>query len=102
MDFANVNLLKPGLLRGLQTAWDTGLALHDLRHEAASRLAPHVTAQTLAKIMGWRTIQMAMRYYNPSHAELLAAVDAATTARTACGMGMSTAGKIRAVFFWLR
>ena len=43
-----------------------GLHFHDLRHEAASRLAPHMPVQTLAKIMGWRTLQMAMRYYNPS------------------------------------
>lgn len=41
-----------------------GLHFHDLRHEAASQLAPHMPAQTLAKVMGWRTLQMAMRYYN--------------------------------------
>ncbi len=32
---------------------------------------------TLAKVMGWKTIQMAMRYYNPTAAELVAAVRAA-------------------------
>lgn len=40
------------------------LHFHDLRHEAASRFARHMPAQTLAKIMGWKSIQMAMRYYN--------------------------------------
>jgi integrase len=50
------------------------LRFHDLRHEAASRLAPHMTVQTLAKIMGWRTLQMAMRYYNPTEEQLVAAV----------------------------
>lgn len=40
------------------------LHFHDLRHEAASRFARHMPAQTLAKIMGWKSIQMAMRYFN--------------------------------------
>jgi integrase len=50
-----------------------GLTFHDLRHEAASRLAPHMNAQTLAKVMTWKSIQMAMRYYNPLDQELVAA-----------------------------
>lgn len=57
------------------------LRFHDLRHEAASRLAPHMPVQTLAKVMGWRVLQMAMRYYNPSEAELVAAVRTAAAAR---------------------
>lgn len=51
-----------------------GLHFHDLRHEAASRLAPRMKVQTLAKIMGWKTLQMAMRYYNPTDQELLDAI----------------------------
>lgn len=47
---------------------------HDLRHEAASRIAPHVTTAVLAKIMGWKSIQMAMRYYNPTAEELVTAI----------------------------
>jgi integrase len=50
-----------------------GLTFHDLRHEAASRLAPHMNAQTLAKVMTWKSIQMAMRYYNPLDGELVEA-----------------------------
>ena len=50
------------------------LHFHDLRHEAASRLAPRMKVQTLAKIMGWKTLQMAMRYYNPSDQELVDAI----------------------------
>lgn len=50
------------------------LRFHDLRHEAASRLAPHMPATTLAKIMGWKTLQMAMRYYTPTAEELVKAV----------------------------
>ncbi|MFB9158863.1 site-specific integrase [Chromobacterium violaceum] len=53
------------------------LHFHDLRHEAASRKAPRMQPTTLAKVMGWKTIQMAMRYYNPSAQELVAAVRAA-------------------------
>lgn len=52
------------------------LTFHDLRHEAASRLAPKLPMATLAKVMTWKTIQMAMRYYNPTAAELVAAVRA--------------------------
>ncbi len=51
-----------------------GLHFHDLRHEAASRLAPRMKVQTLAKIMGWKTLQMAMRYYNPTDQELVDAI----------------------------
>ena len=49
----------------------SGLHFHDLRHECATRLAPNMKVQTLAKIMGWKTLQMAMRYYNPSDDELV-------------------------------
>ncbi len=50
------------------------LRFHDLRHEAASRRAKILPAATLAKIFGWKTLQMAMRYYNPTAAELVAAI----------------------------
>ncbi|MHB1176541.1 MAG: site-specific integrase [Sulfuriferula sp.] len=48
-----------------------GLRFHDLRHEAASRFARIFSAQELAKVMGWRTLQMALRYYHPRLDELL-------------------------------
>lgn len=47
------------------------LHFHDLRHEAASRLAKKVDTLALSKIMGWKTLQMAMRYYNPHGEELV-------------------------------
>ena len=50
------------------------LHFHDLRHESASRLAPRMTPQTLAKILGWKTLQMAMRYYNPTDQDLVDAI----------------------------
>jgi integrase len=50
------------------------LHFHDLRHEVASQFAPTMQVQDLAKVMGWKTIQMAMRYYNPTDAEIVALV----------------------------
>jgi len=47
-----------------------GLKFHDLRHEAASRLAGKLEAQELAKMFGWRTMQMALRYYHPRAEDL--------------------------------
>ena len=48
----------------------TGLRFHDLRHEAASRLADRLSVHELAKMLGWGSIQMAMRYYHPRAEEL--------------------------------
>lgn len=47
------------------------LVFHDLRHEAASRLAGKLSAQELCKMMGWKTLQMAMRYYHPTAEDLV-------------------------------
>lgn len=69
--------LSTAFRRACQRAGIEGLHFHDLRHEAASRLAPHMPVQVLAKVFGWRTLQMAMRYYNPTAADLVAAVRAA-------------------------
>lgn len=46
--------------------WLQSLRFHDLRHEAASRWASVLAAQELAKMFGWRTLQMALRYYHPT------------------------------------
>ncbi|MCS6503837.1 site-specific integrase [Burkholderia thailandensis] len=66
--------LSAAFRRACERAGVVGLRFHDLRHEAASRLAPHMPASTLAKVMGWKTLQMAMRYYNPTDQELVTAV----------------------------
>lgn len=60
--------------RACNVAGIEGLHFHDLRHESASQRAPHVTPQTLAKLYGWKSLQMAMRYYNPLLSELHAAI----------------------------
>jgi len=75
--FPNGNVLGKAFERACKRAKIGNLRFHDLRHEAASRIAPSVPMVTLAKIMGWKTIQMAMRYYNPTDDELVKARRAA-------------------------
>lgn len=72
--FHDARGLRKAFALACKRAGITGLRPHDLRHEAASQLAPKVETATLAKVMGWRTLQMAMRYYNPTDEELVAAV----------------------------
>jgi len=69
--------------RARKIAGIDGLNFHDLRHEAASRLAPLVPTATLCKLMGWKSIAMAMRYYNATPQELLKIRRAAESARVA-------------------
>lgn len=76
-EFKRPGSITEGLVKTCKRAGVTDLHFHDLRHEAASRLAKKRPVQTLAKVMGWRTIQMAMRYYNPAAEDLVAAVRAA-------------------------
>lgn len=49
-----------------------GIHLHDLRHEATSRLAqvPGLQVHMLARITGHKDLRMLMRYYNPTPAEV--------------------------------
>jgi len=46
------------------------LRLHDLRHEATSRLAGVFEAHELAKVTGHRDLRMLLRYYHPRAEEL--------------------------------
>ena len=45
--------------------------IYSLRHTFATRLAPHVDAWTLCKIMGWASLSVAMRYIHPSDERVL-------------------------------
>lgn len=71
--FPTGNVLGKACERACKRAGIEDLRFHDSRHEAACRLAPHMPMATLAKIMCWKSIQMAMRYYNPTDAELVEA-----------------------------
>ena len=75
--FSDSNGLGAAFARACTRAEIENLHFHDLRHEAASRFAPTMPVASLAKLMGWRSLQMAMRYYNPSEQELVALVRAA-------------------------
>lgn len=75
--FPTAQALGSAFRRARDRAGLEDLTFHDLRHEAASRMAPKMPMATLAKIMTWKTLQMAMRYYNPKAKELVAAVRAA-------------------------
>ena len=70
-NFHDTSGLDRSFKRLVTAAGISNLHFHDLRHECATRLAPHMKVQTLAKIMGWKTLQMAMRYFNPSDDELV-------------------------------
>jgi integrase len=75
--FPTAQALGSAFRRARDRAGIVNLTFHDLRHEAASRMAPRMEAGTLAKVMTWKTLQMAMRYYNPTAKELVDAVRAA-------------------------
>lgn len=75
--FHDTRGMSKAFRRACESAGIVDLHFHDLRHEAASRKAPHMQPTTLAKVMGWKTLGMAMRYYNPSAQELVAAARAA-------------------------
>jgi len=59
-----------GFARACRLAGIENLRFHDLRHEAASRLAGRLQAHELAKMFGWRTLSMALRYYHPRAEDL--------------------------------
>lgn len=44
--------------------------IHDLRHEATSRLAERLQAHELAKVTGHRDMRMVLRYYHPRAEDL--------------------------------
>ncbi len=45
--------------------------LYSLRHSFATKIAPHVDAWTLCKIMGWASLSVAMTYVHPDEKQVL-------------------------------
>jgi integrase len=59
--------------RALRLSGVRPFLLYNLRHSFATRIAPHVDAWTLAKIMGWASLSVAMVYIHPSEERVLEA-----------------------------
>jgi len=66
--------------RRVHPGYFSNLRLHDLRHEAMSRLADVFEMHKLAKVSGHKDTRMLLRYYHPRGAEL-----ARTLARSVLG-----------------
>lgn len=62
--------LIKGVRQACQAAGIVNFKFHDLRHEAASRFAEKLEAHELCKMFGWKTMQMALRYYHPRAEDL--------------------------------
>jgi integrase len=63
--------LKKEHRRALQLSGVRPFVLYSLRHSFATRIAPHVDAWTLCKIMGWSSLSVAMAYIHPSEDRVL-------------------------------
>jgi integrase len=66
--------LKKQHARALKLSGVRPFVLYTLRHTFATRIAPHVDAWTLCKIMGWASLSVAMRYIHPSDERVLEAI----------------------------
>ena len=56
--------------RACRRAGIESVCIHDLRHEATSRLAEKLQAHELAKVTGHRDMRMVLRYYHPRAEDL--------------------------------
>lgn len=56
--------------RARQRAGLDGFTFHDLRHTAATRLAPRLSVLDLCRMFGWAKADQALTYYNPSAGEI--------------------------------
>lgn len=63
--------LKKQHLAALKQSHVRPFVIYSLRHTFATRIAPHVDAFTLCKIMGWETIAIAMTYIHPDDRRVL-------------------------------
>ena len=65
--------LKKQHRRAVKQSGVRPFVIYSLRHSFATRIAPHVDAWTLCKIMGWATLAVAMTYIHASEGNVLAA-----------------------------
>ena len=79
VNFFDTSGLDRAFKRACIAAGIADLRFHDLRHECASLFSRFMTVQSLSKVMGWKTLQMAMRYYNPTDDEMVHLVRSAHT-----------------------
>ena len=63
--------LKKQHRRALQLSGVRPFVLYSLRHSFATRIAPHVDAWTLCKVMGWSSLSVAITYIHPSEDRVL-------------------------------
>lgn len=65
--------LKKQHRNALKLSGVRGFLLYSFRHSFATRIAPHVDAWTLCKIMGWSSLSVAMTYIHSSDDRVLEA-----------------------------
>jgi integrase len=70
-DHIDHSTLKKQHRRALRLSGVRSFVLYSLRHSFATRIAPHVDAWTLCKIMGWSSLSVAMTYIHPSEDRVL-------------------------------
>lgn len=71
LGYQSAEALSRAFRRVCKAAGIKDFRFHDLRHAAATEYAKKFAAQELAHFFGWKTIQMALRYYHPTTDELL-------------------------------
>ncbi len=65
--------LKKQHRRAVRSSGVQPFVIYSLRHSFATRIAPHVDAWTLCKIMGWSSLAVAMTYIHANEKNVLAA-----------------------------
>ena len=72
----NHDSLKRQHRKALRISQVRPFEVYSIRHTFATRLAPHLDAWTLMRIMGWSSIAIAMRYVHMSDDRVLGALAA--------------------------
>jgi integrase len=78
-DHINHDSLKLQHKKALRLSKVRPFEVYSIRHTFATRLAPHIDAWTLCRIMGWASITIAMRYVHMSEERVLAALSSIPT-----------------------